>query len=247
VSNTNLVIAVEPRERIIFALDVAHFSEGQRFVGLLKDRVGLFKVGKQLFTHAGPKVVDMIQQKGQRTFLDLKFHDIPNTVARASQEVTKLDVRMFNVHAMGGREMMIAAAQAARSTAKDLGIPKPMVLAVTVLTSLDNQALRETGIESPVEDQVVRLAHLAEEAGLDGVVASPREIPLIRETCGKDFVIVTPGVRPAETAMNDQKRVMTPRQAIEAGADYLVIGRPILLAKDPVEAVERIVEEIGAK
>lgn len=236
----------QPKDRIIFALDVARFGDAQRFVGLLKDRIGLFKVGKQLFTHTGPKVVGMIQQKGQQTFLDLKFHDIPNTVAKASQEATKLNVTMFNVHAMGGLEMMQAATEAARSTAKELGIQKPTVLAVTVLTSLDNQALKEVGIDSPVEEQVVRLARLAEKGGLDGVVASPQEIQLIRKTCGKDFVIVTPGVRPAETAKNDQKRIMTPREAIEAGADYLVIGRPIQHAKDPVEAVKRIVEEIGA-
>lgn len=237
---------MQPKERIIFALDVAHFEDAQRFVGLLKGRVGLFKVGKQLFTHAGPKVVTMIGQKGQRTFLDLKFHDIPNTVAKASQEATKLNVAMFNIHAMGGLEMMKAASEAVRSTAKELGTQKPVVLAVTVLTSLDSQALKEVGIESPVEEQVSRLAQLAEKGGVDGVVASPQEISLIRKRCGKDFIIVTPGVRPAEAAKDDQKRVMTPREAVEAGADYLVIGRPIQLAKDPVEAVERIVEEIGA-
>jgi len=237
---------MQPRERIIFALDVAHFEDAQRFVALLKGRVGLFKVGKQLFTHAGPKVVTMIGQKGQRTFLDLKFHDIPNTVARASQEATKLNVAMFNIHAMGGLEMMKAATEAVRRTAKELGTQKPVVLAVTVLTSLDSQALKEVGIESSVEEQVSRLAQLAEKGGLDGVVASPQEISLIRKRCGKDFIIVTPGVRRAEAAKDDQKRFMTPREAVEAGADYLVIGRPIQLAKDPVEAVERIVEEIRA-
>jgi orotidine-5'-phosphate decarboxylase len=152
---------------------------------------------------------------------------------------------MFDVHAMGGREMMKAAAEAARNTAKELGVHKPAVLAVTVLTSLDNAALKEVGIERPVNGQVARLARLAEEGGIDGVVASPQEIPLIRKTCSEDFLIVTPGVRPAETAKNDQKRVMTPREAVEAGADYLVIGRPIQHAKDPVEAAERIAEEIG--
>jgi orotidine-5'-phosphate decarboxylase len=235
----------QPKDRIIFALDVAHFSEARRFVALLKDRVGLFKVGKQLFTHAGPKTVDMIQQKGQRTFLDLKFHDIPNTVAKASQEATKLNVTMFNVHAMGGREMMVAALEATRRTAKESGVPRPTVLAVTVLTSLDTRALKELGVENSVEKQVARLARLAEKSGLDGVIASPQEIKLIRKTCRKDFVIVTPGVRPVDMAKDDQKRVMTPREAIEAGADYLVIGRPIQNAKDPVEAAERIAEEIG--
>ncbi len=236
---------MDARNRIIFAMDVGHFGDAQHFVRLLKDRVGMFKVGKQLFTHAGPKVVDMIQQKGQRTFLDLKFHDIPNTVAKASEEATKLNVRMFNVHAMGGLEMMTAAVKAARKTAKELGVQKPSVLAVTVLTSLDRQALKELGIQSGVDKQVARLAQLAKKGGLDGVVASPQEIQLIRKTCGKDFVIVTPGVRPAGSAKDDQKRVMTPREAIEAGADYLVVGRPIQNAKDPVAAAEGIVEEIG--
>jgi orotidine-5'-phosphate decarboxylase len=233
-----------PKDRIIFALDVGRFEEAQRFVRLLRDRVGFFKVGKELFTHAGPKVVDMVQQKGQRTFLDLKFHDIPNTVSKASQASTRLGVAMFNVHAMGGVEMMAAAVEAARSTARELAIHKPIVLGVTVLTSLDNGALKEVGIESPVKEQVERLAKLVRKAGLDGVVASPKEIQLIRKTCGKDFVIVTPGVRPRHAAKNDQRRVMTPREAIQAGADFLVIGRPIQMASDPVEAVERIVEEM---
>ena len=235
----------EPRDRIIFAMDVAHFEDAQRFVKLLKDRVGLFKIGKQLFTHAGPKVVDMVQQKGQGAFLDLKFHDIPNTVAKASQEATRLNVAMFNVHAMGGCAMMEASAKAAYNTSKELGIHKPLVLGVTVLTSLDNKSLKEVGIDGSVEQQVSRLAKLAQKAGLDGVVASPQEIQLIRKTCGGDFVIVTPGVRPTAVDQNDQKRVMTPREACEAGADYLVIGRPIQHAKDPVEAVERIIEEMA--
>lgn len=235
----------QPKDRIIFALDVGHFSDAQRLVNILRDHVGLFKVGKQLFTHAGPKVVDMILQKGQSVFLDLKFHDIPNTVAKASREATKLNVAMFNVHAMGGRDMMKAAAEATRSTAKEFGLPKPVVVAVTVLTSLDSQALREVGIESPVEEQVTRLARLAKEEGLDGVIASPREIRLIRNACGKDFIVVTPGVRHAEAGRDDQKRVMTPREAVEAGADFLVIGRPIQHAKDPVEAADRIAAEIA--
>jgi len=189
-SITGALRMTEPRDRIIFAMDVGHFGDAQRFVRLLKDRVGMFKIGKQLFTHAGPKVLDMIQQMGQRTFLDLKFHDIPNTVARASEEATRLSVTMFNVHAMGGLEMMKAAVQAARRTAKELGVHRPTVLAVTVLTSLNHQALKELGIQNTVDKQVARLAQLAEKGGLDGVVASPREINLIRKTCGKDFVIV---------------------------------------------------------
>ncbi len=234
----------QARDRIVFAMDVAHFEDAQRFVRLLRNRVGLFKVGKQLFTHAGPKVLDMIRQNGQRAFLDLKFHDIPNTVAKASQEATRLEVAMFNVHALGGLEMMKAAVQATREKAKELGTRKPLLLGVTVLTSLDDQSLRQVGIEDSVEEAVSRLARLSEEAAMDGVVASPREIGLIRKACGQDFVVVTPGVRPAAAAKDDQRRVMTPGDAIKAGADYLVIGRPIQQASDPVEAVERIVEEI---
>jgi orotidine-5'-phosphate decarboxylase len=234
----------QARDRIVFAMDVARFEDAQRFVRLLRNRVGLFKVGKQLFTHAGPKVLDMIRQNGQLAFLDLKFHDIPNTVAKASQEATRLEVAMFNVHALGGLEMMKAAVQATREKAKELGTRKPLLLGVTVLTSLDDQSLRQVGIEDSVEEAVSRLARLSEEAGMDGVVASPREIGLIRKVCGHDFVVVTPGVRPAAAAKDDQRRVMTPGDAIKAGADYLVIGRPIQQASDPVEAVERIVEEI---
>ena len=232
------------RDRIVFAMDVAHFEDAQRFVRLLRNRVGLFKVGKQLFTHAGPKVLDMIRQHGQRAFLDLKFHDIPNTVAKASQEATRLEVAMFNVHALGGLERMKAAVQATHDKAKELGTRKPLLLGVTVLTSLDDQSLRQVGIEGSVEEAVSRLARLAVEAGMDGVVASPREIGLIRKACGQEFVVVTPGVRPATVAQDDQRRVLTPGDAIKAGADYLVIGRPIQHAPDPVEAVERIVEEI---
>ena len=234
----------QARDRVVFAMDVAHFEDAQRFVRLLRNRIGLFKVGKQLFTHAGPKVLDMIRQHGQRAFLDLKFHDIPNTVAKASQEATRLEVAMFNVHALGGLEMMKAAVQATRDKAKELGTRKPLLLGVTVLTSLDDQSLRQVGIEGSVEEAVSRLARLAVEAGMDGVVASPREIGLIRKACGQDFVVVTPGVRPATVAQDDQRRVLTPGDAIKAGADYLVIGRPIQHAPDPVEAVERIVEEI---
>src|SRR5512136_3232108 len=148
----------EPKDRIIFALDVEHFAEAQQWVSLLKDRVGLFKVGKQLFTHAGPKVVDMIRQKGQKVFLDLKYHDIPNTVARAGEEATKLNVTMFNLHALGGIEMMKKTVEASRAMAKSLGLPKPIILAVTILTSMDENALREVGIQGSLLEEVGRLA-----------------------------------------------------------------------------------------
>jgi orotidine-5'-phosphate decarboxylase len=235
----------DPKERIIFALDVDHFSEALRWVNLLKNQLGMFKVGKQLFTHAGPKVVDMILQKGQRVFLDLKFHDIPNTVAKAGEEATKLNVTMFNLHALGGSDMMKKTVEASHATAKNLGIPKPIILAVTILTSMSEDTLREVGIGGPVAEEVGRLASLSMKAGVDGVVASPQEIGIIRKSCGKEFLIVTPGIRSPSSKMDDQKRTLSPKEAIKAGADFLVIGRPIKEAKDPVEAVQKIVEDIS--
>jgi orotidine-5'-phosphate decarboxylase len=236
---------MEPRERLIFALDVEHFAEAQKLLGLLKGHVGLFKVGKQLFTHSGPKVIDMIRNKGEKVFLDLKFHDIPNTVAKAGEEATKLGSTMFTVHSMGGYEMMKGAVESSRNTAKQLNTPKPFILAVTILTSMDEAILEEVGIKTPLEEQVVRLARLAKRAGVSGVVASPREISLIRDHCGSDFLIVTPGVRPASAAKDDQKRTLTPGEAIRAGANYIVVGRPIKEADDPVRAADEIVEEIS--
>ena len=234
-----------PKDKIIFALDVEHFGEAQRWVKLLKDHVGIFKIGKQLFTHAGPKVVDMIRQKGQKVFLDLKFHDIPNTVAKAGGEATKLGVAMFNLHALGGFEMMKKTVDTSRATAKSLGIPKPLILAVTILTSMDEETLKEVGVQGPLIEEVGRLAFLSMKAGVDGVVASPQEIGIIRERCGEKFLIVTPGIRHSSDKRDDQKRTMSPKEAIAAGANYLVIGRPIKEAKDPLEAVQKIIEDIS--
>lgn len=234
-----------PKDKIIFALDVEHFREAQHWVTLLKNHVGIFKVGKQLFTHAGPKVIDMITQKGQRVFLDLKFHDIPNTVAKAGEEATKLNVAMFNLHALGGFEMMKKTVEASRATAKGLGISRPLILAVTVLTSMDEDVLKEVGIQGPIFEEVGRLALLAMKGGVDGVVASPREIGIIRQKCGEKFLIVTPGIRAPSDKKDDQKRTLSPKEAISAGANYLVIGRPIKEAKDPLEAVQGIIEDIS--
>jgi orotidine-5'-phosphate decarboxylase len=233
------------KDRIIFALDVEHFAEAQRWVNLLKGHVGLFKVGKQLFTHSGPKVIDMIRKKEQRVFLDLKFHDIPNTVAKAGEEATKLEVAMFNLHALGGFEMMKKTVEASRTVAKGLGIPKPLILAVTILTSMDENVMKEVGIQGPILEEVGRLALLSMKAGADGVVASPQEIGIIRERCGKTFLIVTPGIRLPSEKKDDQKRTMSPKEAVSAGADLLVVGRPIKEAKDPLEAVQRIIEDIS--
>jgi orotidine-5'-phosphate decarboxylase len=235
----------DPKEKIIFALDVDHFSEAQRWVNLLKDHIGIFKVGKQLFTHAGPKVVDMIRKKNQKVFLDLKFHDIPNTVAKAGEEATKLEVAMFNLHALGGLEMMKKTVEASREMAKNLGISRPLILAVTILTSMDESVMKEVGIQGPILEEVGRLAFISMKAGVDGVVASPQEIGIIRERCGEKFLIITPGIRLPSEKKDDQKRTLSPKEAISNGADYLVIGRPIKEAKDPLEAVQKIIEDIS--
>ncbi|OGP53833.1 MAG: orotidine 5'-phosphate decarboxylase [Deltaproteobacteria bacterium RBG_13_52_11] len=229
---------------IIFALDVGSWAEAQRFVEELREWVWGFKIGKELFTWMGPKVVEMVQERGGKVFLDLKYHDIPATVAKASAMATRLRVSMFNLHALGGMEMMRAAVEASHEAAQKAGLPPPLILGVTVLTSLRAGDLQEVGITLPVEEEVVHLAALAQQAGLDGVVASPLEIKRLRETCGEDMVIVTPGVRPYKGLRHDQARVMTPHEAVEAGADFLVIGRPIRDAVDPLRATQEILQEI---
>ncbi|MBI1922457.1 MAG: orotidine-5'-phosphate decarboxylase [Geobacter sp.] len=232
----------QAREKIIFALDVNEFSDVEKWASLLAPHVGMFKIGKQLYTACGPAAVRMIQKCGGEVFLDLKFHDIPNTVAMATLEGARLGVKLVNLHALGGYEMMARTMETLDKEFK--GEERAKVLAVTILTSSTEETLREVGIEHPVRDMVVRLATLAKKAGVDGVVASPQEVPLIRDACGEDFLIVTPGVRPAFAEANDQKRIMTPAEAVRAGADYLVIGRPISAASDPVEAAEKIIEGI---
>ena len=231
---------------IIFALDVATAEEARRFVALLKDAVWGFKVGKELFTWMGPDVVRMIQDMGGRVFLDLKYHDIPATVAGASASATRLGVAMFNLHIVGGWDMMQRAMDAVTATAARERMPCPRVLGVTVLTSLRESDLQAVGITRSLEEQAVQLARLAEKAGLDGVVASPKEIQPIREVCGADFLVVTPGVRPEESVRHDQARISTPSQAMAAGASYLVVGRPIRDSSDPVKAVQDILSEIQA-
>ena len=232
----------DARRKIIFALDVESRADADRWVSLLTGHVGMFKVGKQLFTACGPDIVRMIRERGGAVFLDLKYHDIPNTVAMASLEAARLGATLFNLHALGGYEMMARTVEAldreygGKRTAK--------VLAVTILTSSSEATLREVGIDRPVPEMVVRLAQLAQRAGIDGVVASPREVPLIRQACGSGFLVVTPGVRPAFAAADDQQRIMTPAEAVRAGADYLVIGRPIAAAPDPAAAAAAIIDEM---
>jgi orotidine-5'-phosphate decarboxylase len=207
----------------------------------LLDLAGMFKIGKQLFTAEGPKAVEAIAKLGTQVFLDLKLHDIPNTVAGAVRVAGSLrGVRLVNVHALGGFEMMRAAARAAKASST-----KPKVLAVTLLTSMNAREARRLGIAGPMERRVVALAKLAQRAGLDGVVASPLEIRAIRRACGPRFLIVTPGVRPAASSRGDQARIATPGEAIRAGADYLVVGRPITSARDPRAAAQRILDEMA--
>ena len=233
------------RDRLVLALDVDSDQEAFALVEELGSSVGMFKVGHQLFTAYGPDIVRRIIDKGSKVFLDLKYHDIPNTVAKASVEAVKLGVSMFNVHALGGADMMKAAAESARETAERLGRPVPIVLAVTVLTSMDEQSLRrELKIARSLPRQVSHLARMAGRAGMHGVVASPQEIKLLRRSARGPFVILTPGVRPSWAAKDDQKRIMTPGEAVATGADYIVVGRPVLKAVDRKSAVEKIVQEI---
>jgi len=230
------------RDRLIVALDVSSAAEAALLVDKLRGHGGMFKVGSQLFTAEGPVVARHLAALGEKVFLDLKFHDIPNTVQAAAREAVGMGITMLNVHASGGRKMMEAALEGSREGSFDRD--RPLVLAVTVLTSLRKDDLAAVGLNDGAEAAATRLARLAQVAGLDGVVASPLEIPAIRRTCGPDFVIVTPGVRPAAAAADDQTRIATPTQAICAGADYLVIGRPIIAAADPAAAADSMVAEM---
>jgi len=234
---------VKAADRVLLALDVPDEIAAEAVLARVGPGPGGVKVGKQLFVAAGPAPVRRLVASGRRVFLDLKFHDIPNTVAGATREAVKLGVTFLDLHASGGREMMRAALDAASDEAARRGAARPKLLAVTVLTSLDGEALRETGVVSTPEAQVLRLTNLAREAGMDGVVASPREIAAIRKEMGKEFLIVTPGIR-AAGARDDQKRTLTAREAIRAGADYLVVGRPVIAAADPAAALAALVAEI---
>jgi orotidine-5'-phosphate decarboxylase len=225
---------------ILVALDVGSASEARSLADTLRGAVGGFKIGIQLFTSAGPAIVEELVGRGDRVFLDLKFHDIPNTVAGAVTAATRLGVWMLNVHASGGHEMMRAAALAAAEEAVRLSRPAPIVVAVTVLTSLSDGSVSEIGVNSTAAAQVERLAALAQKAGLGGVVASPKEIAVIRATCGPSFVIVTPGIRAGSDNKGDQQRTGTAAEALAAGASYLVVGRPITEAPNPRDAAERI-------
>jgi len=233
-------------DKLIIALDVETAKEARELVAQLRGHAGMFKIGSQLFTAAGPEFVREIVGTGGRVFLDLKFHDIPNTVAAACREAVRLGVSLFNVHAAGGGEMMRRAAEATTERAAREGLPRPFLIAVTVLTSADAATLAEVGVTEAPEGQVIRLARLASTCGMDGVVASPHEVAPVRAAVAdSNFLLVTPGVRPRASAHDDQKRVMTPAEAVRAGASYLVVGRAIINAPDPLRAAQAIAEEMA--
>lgn len=230
----------QPDPKIVVALDFAEAKPALDFVDRIDPALCRVKVGKELFTAEGPRLVEQLVDKGYGVFLDLKFHDIPNTVAKACEAAAKLGVWMVNVHASGGYAMM----QAARN-AVDKSAQPPLLIAVTVLTSMDQAALGEVGVYGTLQDQVLRLANLTAEAGLDGVVCSAQEAPLLRRHVPQDFCLVTPGIRPASASKDDQSRIVTPADALRQGSSYLVIGRPITQAPDPIQALQAIQAEIA--
>jgi len=232
-----MIMSTDPK--IIVALDYADAESAMHLVNQLSPELCRLKVGKELFTSAGPALIGNIQDKGFEVFLDLKFHDIPNTVAKACEAAARIGVWTVNVHALGGRKMMQAAREALEKFAKP-----PKLIAVTILTSMDEQDIAEVGLSGSPQDNVISLAALARQSGLDGVVCSPREVVQLRQELGADFLLITPGVRPQGSALDDQKRTMTPKEALRSGANYLVIGRPVTKADVPLEALKGICTEI---
>lgn len=234
------------KQKICVALDVDTLDEAKDLVKRLTPWVGIFKVGSQLFTNEGPRVVEMIRNAGGEVFLDLKYHDIPTTVMKAALVAAKMGVYVFNVHCLGGYQMMSWVSQTLRDDSDSLGYRRPLILGVTVLTSLSEKELEyDLRVGDSIDQYVIHLAKLAQTAGLDGVVCSSHELASLRRTCGENFILMTPGIRPSWASNDDQKRIMTPSEAVDQGADYLVIGRPITHASSPEEAAERILMEIS--
>lgn len=235
---------MDARDRLICALDFPTFDEAKALVEELGDAVTFYKVGMELFYGAGPDIIRYLKEKDKKVFLDLKLQDIPNTVAHSLAVLTRLGADIMNVHAVGGSKMMAEGMKAVKEAAAELGRPAPKLIAVTVLTSMDEAQWKPLNYARPIGEEVLDLAALTKESGLDGVVASPREAAGIRERCGKDFLIVTPGVRPVWAASNDQSRIATPAAAIGNGSTHLVVGRPITRAENKQEAVRKILEEM---
>lgn len=233
------------RNPIIVALDVPTAEQALKLAELVAPAVGAFKIGKELFVAAGPDIVKRVRATGAKVFLDLKFHDIPNTVAKAVASAVRLDVQMLTIHTSGGSEMMRAAEKSAQDTAKSLGQPAPLVLGVTVLTSMDSNALTEIGCQANVGHQVEKLASLAVNSGLRGLVCSPLEITTLRQILPPEIQLVTPGIRTGAEKADDQKRTLSPREAMQAGASWLVVGRPITAAENPRAAAEKILASLS--
>jgi orotidine-5'-phosphate decarboxylase len=237
--------SIQARDRLILAVDTSSIDEARHYLDELHEHVGVFKIGLQLFTRYGPEILTLFQSANARIFLDCKFLDIPNTVAKACEEATAHGVQMFTIHASGGTAMLKAASDAVNSKAASMGVKPPVVLAVTVLTSISASMLaNELNVGGGVEEHVLRLAKQCKDNGITGLVASPEEVVALRQAVGKEMVIVTPGVRPLWSDPGDQSRFTTPGQAIKNGSDYLVVGRPITKAKDPKEAALKVIAEI---
>ena len=238
-------VIVKPHERLILALDLANYNNAIDIIDTFKDSIGIFKVGFELFTACGPRIIEEIRKRDKQVFLDLKYHDIPNTVAKAAAAATRHGVSMLTVHTFGGLNMLKECAQSVVSICLKENLPRPKLLGVTVLTSIDQVILRdELGSAMSISAQVKSLTAMAMRAGLDGIVASAHEIVIIRERFGENILIITPGIRPSWTKPDDQKRTMTPKQALRAGADYIVMGRSIVYQPQPLNALERILNEI---
>lgn len=232
------------KPEVIVALDFDRKEKALKLVEELGDSITYYKVGLELFSRAGIGVVRELSERGKRVFLDLKYHDIPNTVKSAAKVAVEAGVFMYNLHALGGFELMREVAEFNREYAEKLGVERPLLIAVTVLTSMKEEDLKEVGIEKPLNEEVLRLAELAKRAGLDGVVCSAKEVRLIKENLGEDFITVTPGIRPLWAAKDDQKRVVTPEMAKELGTDFIVVGRPITRAEEPKKATGMILGEL---
>jgi orotidine-5'-phosphate decarboxylase len=232
------------KDRIIVALDFDSEEKALSLVKEIKDKVGVFKVGKELFTACGPDIIKKINEMGGKVFLDLKFHDIPNTVAKAVSAATKHGVYMMTLHTLGGSEMLEKAAETAKETSKKLSIPKPILLGVSILTSHNAQSIHEIGLNGEVEDNVKNLVKMAEKSGINAIVCSPKEVEMLRREFGQDLILVTPGIRPKWAASNDQKRISTPSDAIKSGSTFIVIGRPISASENPKEACDKIIDEL---
>lgn len=232
-------------ERLIVALDVSTAKEALKIVDSLDNTVSFYKVGMQLYNSEGPEIVRQITGRGKKVFVDLKFHDIPNTAAQAGGVLTRLGVSIFNLHAAGGTIMMKETLAKAQEEAAKLGVERPKIIAVTVLTSMNQQQFeQDLGYQVAIRDKVRQWSLMAKEAGMDGVVASAEELPMIRESCGEDFLVVTPGIRPAWAASNDQQRIVTPKDAIKMGASHIVVGRPIYGGENPQQAALKILAEM---